>query len=192
MALATADIYDGDPATEPPIVTDHAFGDVTGDIPVAVGESTFTYTGAGDTATILFQEDFNVGIGSRNNYYIVGEMDALDAIAVFVDRRPIETFVKFSITHAAFNHAVIDFYIVEADADITDISPLLFNVPAGTAPLLSNLLPGSFDLYLTVPNEKTVIAGPVRMDVALGDVVDVIALDNVDPAIADLVFIPAP
>lgn len=192
MALATADIYDGDPAMDPPIVTNHAFGDVTGDIPVAAGLNTFTYTGAGDTATILFTEDLNVSIGSRNNYYIVGEMDALDAIAVFVDRRPVETFVKFSIMHAAFNHPTIDFYIVEADADIAEQSPLLFSVPAGTAPLLTNLQAGSFDLYVTVPGEKTIIAGPVRMDVALGDVVDVIAYDNVDPAIADLVFIPAP
>ena len=40
--------------------------------------------------------------------------------------------------------------------------------------------------------EKTVIAGPYRLDVALGDVVDFIVYDNVDPATADIVLIPNP
>ena len=65
-------------------------------------------------------------------------------------------------------------------------------MPAGTPPLASELQEGGFDLYLTTPGEKTVIAGPVRLDLALGDIVDVIALDNVDPAIADIVFVPDP
>lgn len=192
QALATADVYNDDPMMFPPIVTGHAFGDVTGDIPVAAGLNSLTYTGTGDTATILFEDALSLAGGSRTDYFVVGETDALSSFATFSDRRPVETFVKFSFLHAAFNHPAIDFYIVDADTDISDQLPLLFGVPAGTQPLSSNLQAGSFDLYVTVSGEKTVIAGPVRMDIALGDIVNYIALDNVDPAIADLVLIPLP
>ena len=192
MALATADIYNDDPAMFPPIVMNHAFRDVTGDIPVLDGTNSLTYTAAGDTAVILFENDLIPSTSGRISYYIVGETDNLGAISTIADRRPVETLVKFSFLHAAYNHTLIDFYIVEADGDIADVIPSLFGVPPGTAPLTSNLRAGSFDLYMTVSGEKTVITGPVRMDVALGDIVDVIAYDNVDPAIADLVFIPLP
>jgi len=192
MALATADIYNDDPATSRLIVSNHAFGNVTGDIPVFADLNTFTYTAAGDTAVVLFENEFLSPAAARTNYYIVGETDGLRAIAAIADRRPVETLVKFNFLHAAFNHDIIDFYIVEADSDIEEQSPLLFGLPEGSAPLQTGLLAGSFDIYMTVAGEKTVIAGPARMDIALGDIVELIALDNVDPAIADLVFVPPP
>ena len=192
MALATADIYDDDPTMVPAIVSGHAFGDVTGDIPVVIGSNSFTYTAAGDTSVILFEDDLNLSTGTRNNYYVVGGTDALSAIAVIVDRRSVETLVKLSFVHAAANHALIDLYIVDVDADITDLFPTLFNVPIGTASIVSNVQAGSFDIYMTVAGEKMVIVGPVRLDVSLGDVVDLIAYDTVDPATADLVFVPLP
>ena len=40
--------------------------------------------------------------------------------------------------------------------------------------------------------EKTVLAGPIAFTAALGDIIDYISYDNVDPAIADLVAIPLP
>ena len=47
-------------------------------------------------------------------------------------------------------------------------------------------------MYLTVSGEKTIIAGPVPLTIALGDVFEYLSFDNVDPAIADLVEIPLP
>jgi len=52
---------------------------------------------------------------------------------------------------------------------------------------------GSFDVYLTPSGDKTIVlAGPVQIDPVLGDVIDAIALDTVDPAIAEIRFIPRP
>ena len=192
MALATADIYADDVTMTPPIVMGQAFGEFSDDIPLPSGLSTLTYTGAGDTATILFEQEVAITQGTRNNFYVIGEMDALEPIITIVDRRPVETLVKFSLLHAAFNHDIIDFYLVDAGADITDLSPLLFGLPAGTQPLQSTFQPGSYDIYVTVAQEKTVLAGPTRLDVELGDIVDLIILDNTDPAIADLLFVPVP
>ena len=191
-ALGTSDIYVGDPAVDPPVVTDHAFGEFTGDIPITAGANALTYTASGDTAVILFEEERTFAVGNHNHYYVIGETNALTAIAGVPDRRSVETFVKFTILHAAANHDLVDFYLVEADADIAEFSPAFFGVPFATGPLDLTLAEGSFDLYLTVPGEKTIIAGPVRVDAALGDVIDAIALDTVDPATADIVLIPLP
>ena len=192
MALVTADVYNDDPTTAAPILTNHSYRDITGDIPVFSGTNLLRYTPAGDTSMILIEDSITPFDGTHTNYYVVGEADAFSQIAITPDRRPVETLVKFTLLHAATNHPTVDIYIVEADTDIADVSPVFFSLPVGTPPLLNNLQAGSFDLYVTTPGEKTVIAGPLRLDVALGDVVDTIVYDNVDPATADIVIVPLP
>jgi hypothetical protein len=49
---------------------------------------------------------------------------------------------------------------------------------------------GDFDIYLTLPDEKTIISGPLPVTVALGDVVEILFYDAVDPAIIDMRIIP--
>ena len=56
---------------------------------------------------------------------------------------------------------------------------LTLNAPLGA---------GSYDVYLTEFNDKTVLAGPYRLDLALGDIVDMAAVDTVDPAVLDILF----
>ncbi|MDH3533338.1 MAG: DUF4397 domain-containing protein, partial [Gammaproteobacteria bacterium] len=88
-ALGTADIYLGDPGIDPPVVTGHAFGDVTGDIPIVAGANTLTYTTAGDTAVILFEEERTFAVGNHHEYYVLGETDALVALSNVPDRRSV-------------------------------------------------------------------------------------------------------
>lgn len=190
-ALGTADIYN-DENLLTALVIDHAFGDITGDIEVSAGTNSLTYTAPGNTGSILFENAVTVPAGTRGNYYVVGETGALSAITHLPDRRSVETVSKFSFMHAATNHPSVDVYIVEADADIAEINPSVFSVPVGLAPLQTELVQGSFDLYVTTAGEKTVIIGPVRLDTTLGGVIDIIMLDTVDPATADIVFIPVP
>ena len=37
---------------------------------------------------------------------------------------------------------------------------------------------GSYDMYVTIAGEKTILAGPMQIDVVLGDVVEIILVDN--------------
>jgi hypothetical protein len=62
---------------------------------------------------------------------------------------------------------------------------------AGQDSIAAQLAAGSFDLYLTVTGEKTIVAGPVQVDLVLGDVVTAIVYDTVDTATADIVLFPA-
>ena len=191
MALATADIY-GDEAVTTLLVSNHAFGDVTGDIAVAPGANLITYTTAGDTGVILFEDEGTLFPGTHYPFYVVGKTDALSAILAIPDRRSVETRVKFSFLHTATNHDSVDVYVVLANTEITDQLPIIAALTVGSAPVSINLRPGSFDMYLTPAGEQTIITGPVRFDPALGDILDVIALDAVDPSSADIVFIPLP
>ncbi len=68
----------------------------------------------------------------------------------------------------------------------------MVGLPVSGTPLRITIGAGSFDIYLTTAGEKTVLAGPLRIDPVIGDIIDLIALDNVDPAIADLAIIPLP
>lgn len=190
-ALGTSDIYLQETLTTPLLVS-HAFGDITGDIPVASDAYTITYTAEGNSGSILVEHDVNLLPGTHNHYFVVGEMDAFSVVAVIPDRRSVETIVKFSALNASTNHAAIDLYIVTADTSITESVPLFFSLALGSGPLAANLQAGSFDVYLTTATEETILAGPIRIDTTVGDVLSVIAMDNVDPAIADLVFVPDP
>ena len=70
--------------------------------------------------------------------------------------------------------------------------PDFFRVSTGTVPPTITPPAGDVDLYLTVSGEKTVITGPVPITTAVGDVLEYISFDTVDPSTADLVLIPLP
>lgn len=191
MDLATSDIYLDEMLTNL-ILMDHAFGDISGDLPVPDGSQTLRYTPTGSTASILLEDTATFFGGAILDIIAVGQTDALSTLVRAPDRASVSTLVKFSLLHTANNHPVVDVYIVEADSDITEQFPVFAGVSPNIATASTNLAAGSQDLYVTVSNEKTVIAGPIRMDTVNGDIVDVLVLDTVDPATADVVFIPPP
>jgi hypothetical protein len=75
---------------------------------------------------------------------------------------------------------------------LNDLIPRLFNVDFGNLPVPVSLDAGSYNLYVTPAGEKTILAGPTPVDAALGDIIDVMLLDTVDPSTAQLLFIPSP
>jgi hypothetical protein len=192
MALETSDIYD-EPTPSTPIVTDHAYTNVTTDIAVPAGLSTLTYTAAGNVSSVLFEDNVNAPGGVHERYTVMGaDSQSLFAVEYIPDRHAEETIAKFTFMNAASNHLIVDAYLVEGELDITDLIPRLFNVDFGTLPVPVRLDAGSYDLYVTTAGEKTILAGPTPVDAALGDIIDVMVLDTVDPATAQVLFIPSP
>ena len=51
---------------------------------------------------------------------------------------------------------------------------------------------GSYDIYLTAPGTRDPFAGPYPVDVALGDVVFLLAVDAVDPSKIDISDVSIP
>ena len=191
--LATADIYNDETLMAAPIVTNHAFGDVTPDIEMLLGPNLLFYTAAGNSGAPLFDDETAILATTHRNVYAVGDFDALRIVEYIPNRRPVETLARFSFLHTALNHPVVDLYVVETGTDIADVFPTFFGVPVGTVPIVTTLDAGSFEIYLTPTGEKDVITGPIALDTMLGDVFEYIAYDNVaDPMAADLVSIPLP
>ena len=191
LDLPNSDVYD-DALLTNLVLANHAYGDVTGDRQLAAGLTSYTYTTVGDTSAVLFEGNINTNLGIHYNFLVLGEQGDRIAQVIVPDRRSVSSSARISSIHAASNHAALDFYVVDAGTPIDDESPRLNSLPfALLAPTLSFLV-GSYDLYLTTPREKTIIAGPVPLDLVLGDVAEVIFFDTVDPATAEIRVLPNP
>jgi len=194
MNMGAVDIYIDDPLTTP-FVTDHAFADITDDLELPAGDLPLTYTTAGTMGSILIDDDVTIISGTHNYIYAVENSVGDDVlIRYFPDRRPIETMARLSIINTTTSNAEVDVYIVDRDEPLDDALPLLNGLPLGREPLQLPISPMSYDIYVTVPDDKTLpaLAGPIPYDPVLGDVHDVIIYENVDPNVVDFVFTSGP
>ncbi len=192
ISVGPVDIYIEDPLGEP-AVSGHAFGEFTGDIAASAGTVPLTYTAALNVGAILIDKDIVVAAGSHNQYYVIRSSAGEDVVVDYrPNRRSIETLARISVINTSTNHPLVDFYAITAGIGIADELPILSSLSLDGDPIPFSVVAGDLDLYLTTPGEKTVLAGPVPITAALGDVIEFIAYDNVDPAIVDLVFVPQP
>ena len=191
MDLGTSDIYD-DAALQNRIVADLAFGDVTGDIDMAVGELLITATAPGNVGAIQLEDALTTSAGARLNYYFTVLADELRGAQVAVDRRSIETIARLTFFHSASNHDLVDLYVVDAGTPIDDVLPRQIFLGYGLQTPPIGLAAGSYDIYVTTAGEKTVLDGPISLDMALGDVFEAVLLDRVDPSLAEFKLFPPP
>jgi hypothetical protein len=187
-----ADIYIDDPLTTP-IVSNHMFRDITGFIDVTAGDLPFTYTAPGNTGSILLDFDETIFAGARTDLFVVRNVNDTDTpIITISDRRPISTFARFSVIHTANGHNLLDVYLVPSGELIDEVLPRFPLVPLGTNPIQLPIVPDDYDIYVTDAGEKIILAGPIAMSAALGDVIETIIYENVDPNVVDFAFIPPP
>jgi len=194
MDLGASDIYDDEQLTSL-ILQNHDYLDVADEIEVTSGENNFYYTPTGDTATILLDGALTVSTGVRYRFYARGTAGDFTTADVLPDRQPFETMAKVAMFHGSNNFDLLDLYIVEADASIDETFPARAAVPPGGQTSTVPLQAGSFDIYITEFGEKLALAGPYRISVVLGDIVDFVVVDTVDPAVLDVLFLsggPAP
>jgi hypothetical protein len=187
--LGTSDIYD-DEALQNRIAADLAFGDVTGDIDMAVGELTITATAPGNVGAIQLEDALTTFAGSHVNYYFTVLAGELTGAQVPVDRRSIETIARLTFFHSAINHELVDLYVAAAGTSIEDALPRQIGLAYGLQTPSISLAAGSYDIYVTTAGEKTVLDGPISLEAALGDVFEAVLLDRVDPSLAELRLFP--
>ena len=187
--LAISDVYDDEMLTSL-ILSDHAFGDITDDMPIAVGQTSHYYTPAGDTSAVIFESGLATTLNTHWNWVVIGTVGNRFSHSYLPNRRSISIYARLQFYHAALNNPIVDIYVVDADVPIEDENTSLFNfVFSVLAPPLP-FAEGSYDVYVTVPNEKTIIGGPLRIDVVDGDVVELMLFDTVDPAVVDIRVLP--
>ena len=196
MNLGNADIYIDDPLTVP-VVTDHAFKDITPFIDVTSGVLPVTYTPPGNTGTMLVDVDETVFAGTRTDFFLVTDADGLDfEVTNLSDRRSIQTRARLSFMNAAGGRNAVNFYLVPEGELLEDFFPIVPLYPLGFPPVQLPVAPGIYDVYVTavgeVIGEVIVLSGPNTLDLDYGDVVETIIFENVDPNVVDFAIIPPP
>lgn len=189
--LPASDIYDDEMLTNL-VLSNHAFGDVSAPVEIAVGANDFTYTAVGNNTATQFEGTLSATAGSKYHFAVHGE-DMAQAAAIYVPTlRSVTTVAQVQVQHLAVAHATLDLYIVDAGMPLDDESARAQVLTYPFSSSVISLEAGSYDVYATVRAETTLIDGPLQIDLALGDVVEIIIFDTVDPATAEMRITPAP
>lgn len=189
--LANADVYDDEMLTNI-ILPNHAFGDITGDLDTIPDQVTYTYTVVGNSGAPLLTSGNIAAPGRRYDFVAVQTDAGFLGQGTVADRRAITIFARFKVNHLAFDNQGIDMYVLP-DGEVIDVDTLpnsLLVYTLATPPLA--LETGSYDIYLTVTGDQTVIAGPVDLDITVGEFVEAFIFDTVDPAVPELRIVPLP
>ena len=191
-ALQTSDIYDDEMLTSRR-VENHAYGEITGDLDVSGDLETYYYTPTGSTAAILHQFDYQAAPGRHTNLLILGPADDYTAFSYLPDRASVSLYAKLNLFNAALDSSIIDLYLTAsgvaiADDDLPSIQFVLYPGVSSVKPVEA----GSYDVYVTPVGEKTVLAGPLPIDLVNGDIVNLLALDTGTPDVVELKIVPAP
>lgn len=181
----TSDIYDDVDLTSL-VVSGHAYRDLTAAFPVAAGILNSNYTPSGETSVVSLENSVALALDSHYRLTAVGGNGEYFGVNTFLNRRSIDTAAKLLLLQTTLNYDLSDLYIVDADTTIDDQSPFRVLVSRVATPV-SFLAAGSYDLYITDFGEKVPLAGPYRLDLALGDVVDLTVFDTADPAVLEIV-----
>lgn len=185
--LGTSDIFD-DEALTSRIVADLAFGGVSTEVDVTADDNVFYFTPAGDTGAVTLESSLTAFGGIRYRVVAAGVAGAEQALALVPDRRSLQTQATLLTLGASNNFGTLAIHALSPGESLADSSPV--QALAGLEPAAAaGLAAGSYELYVTEFGQDQVLAGPFAVDVNIGDVIDMVILDNVDPAVVDVLFL---
>jgi hypothetical protein len=81
----------------------------------------------------------------------------------------------------------VDAYLLAPGTDLDDESPNLPRLATAGTSNYVNLDPGNYELTVTETAEKTVLAGPLTVNVTSGSIREVAIVDTADPNLLDIV-----
>ena len=191
--LPIVDIYDDDMLTSL-VYAGLDFRGTTAYFDAPTESTVYYFTPASSTATILFEQAVVAqSPGSFAHVYVIGDTDAWSGVRFTPARAPTSTSARIRFFHAALNHIRFDAYVVDRDVLVTDDDlPILRNAAYGLLAPIINIQAGDVDVYLTVVGEQTLIAGPFQFDATLGSSIELLVVDTVDPATAEIIDITTP
>lgn len=187
QGTAGADVVaEGDFAN--PLVTGLAYGAFSADTAVSAGANEFTFTQAGNPGAILHEEEENIAGNSRSTAFLTGEPGDLAMLILADNRRPLSGFAKLRMTFVSANIEEADVWLLTAGTDRADASPNFPGFDTQTSSGYLSLKTGEYELWITFGDDDTLAAGPVALDLAAGDVVELAIIDTADPNVLDVVI----
>jgi hypothetical protein len=189
LAVGTVDIYD-DAGLTSQIVSDHSYMEVSAELEIELGDNPVLYTPTTLTSPVLIDGVVSFAAGLRGRAIAYGPSDALEVRRYVPDRRSVESEAKLHLYNASTSYEAINIYIVDAGTTIEGKVATRPVVPSGIAIPVIGLPAGSFDIYITEFFETDIIAGPISIDVALGDALGGVIFDIDNSALLQLNFLP--
>ncbi len=193
LEVGAVDIYDDDVLTSL-VAANIPFGGATAYLDATTDDRTFYFTPAGSTAQILIEQLFtSQAPGTFSNIFVVGNAASAVATGLVPDRAPHTTSAKLGIFHGANNITLFNAFLVDRGGEFTDdVGAIMFAVGFGGQSPIVELQEGSYDLYLTDTTTGEVVVSGFPIELVTGGLVELIAVDNVDPAVIDLIDISLP
>ena len=189
--MGISDVYD-DAALTSQVLGGHTYRDLTADANIAVDSYEYFYTPANDTAAVLLSTNFTVAEGFHYRITAVGAGGVYSTTNTILDRRSVDTAAKLLYFPSSSNYEFTDLYIVESGTLIDDQLPFRVGATSRLPNASLEIVPGNYDVYVTEFLEKVILAGPFPLDVALGDVVDMVVFDTDVTEVLDIVVYPIP
>ncbi len=189
--MGNTDVYD-DVALTTPVLTGHDFRQLTPPSPIAAGDYNYLYTPANETTAVLLDTNFNVLAGINHRIVAIGAGGEYSTLNIAQDKRSFDTSARFNFFVSSNNFEFVDLYVVNRGDSIDGNFPFISGVVSRIINPAIDFAPGNFDLYLTNFAETDIVAGPISIDMALGDVIDLLAFDTADPAVLEMLVFPTP
>ena len=152
-----------------------------------------TVTSAGAPGTILLEQSLVFADARATQEIIVGTQASttLQIAPQLTSRRRIADSARLSLYNAIAQQEVVDLYLLEPGAtfDRATSPPLGNNAPFGQSLPQFRIDPGAYTFYIVRDSDDTVLLGPVDVDLAAGDVVQLVTIDTADPNVSALIQI---
>ncbi len=180
IAVGNVDVAQADDFTNL-LISDQAYGNLSGEVSLAAGNTDFTWTDSGNQGAILLETTETIPSGFYTTLAFVGPATDPDVMNIISTRRGVATHGQIAVIQTAANHASVDVYILGPGETVADTTADFANVPFKLSTGMNAILAGAYRIAVTPLGEKTLLAGPIDMPIAKGDVLEVYVLDTVDP-----------
>ena len=162
-----------------PLVEDFLFTQVAGYVPVDAADYNVKVTAANDPGFIAIDADLTLEAGQFYDVLAIGPLASISALVLNDDPRPVGTYAKVRIVHGSPTAADVDIYVAAPGTDITTIAPAFSNIPFAASTGYVNLPAGDYEVTVTPTGTTDAAIGPAVFPFADGDVVTVVARDEV-------------
>ncbi|MEO0575333.1 MAG: DUF4397 domain-containing protein [Pseudomonadota bacterium] len=185
-------LVDADAAN--PLITNLAFGELSDLSDVAAAddgaEVALQVTPTGDAGVTLLEQAATFADATSSFAVLSGDQadETLAIIPIALLRRPVFDAVRFGVFNAVQTQDFIDLYLLEEGEELETENPLA-RLPGSTAIDQLTLTPINYQVYITEQDTKTVLAGPLDLALAAGEVVELIIVDSAIANTVDIVVL---
>ena len=145
-------------------------------------------TGCAGATAITFDDAVELAPGAEATGIVAGGLGdgSLELLALADDLRPIATEARVRIVHGSALTPAVDIYVVAAGTDITgpDVAPAFSDVEFRGSTGFVPLLPGEYDVFVTLAGDTTPAITVAGLALDGGEVISAIASDPVGEEVA--------